>query len=59
MTASQVFRLILALLIFAGIWLTGFDKVHWLLYLAVFILFVAGVTDRCAGIWLLRKMGLK
>jgi len=47
--SMKVFFLFVGLIMWAGVWLTGFDKVHWLLYLpATFFLFSA-VTGICPG----------
>jgi len=59
MSAMRVFYLFMALVILLGISLTGFDKVHWFLYVPVVMLFFAGVTGWCTSMWLIRKMGFK
>lgn len=47
--SMKVFFLFVGLLLWAGIWLTGFDRIHWLLYLpATFFLFSA-ITGICPG----------
>ncbi len=47
--AMKAFFLFVGLFLWAGIWLTGFEAVHWLLYLpATFFLFSA-VTGICPG----------
>lgn len=47
--AARLFFLTVSLVIWLGIWLTGFEIVHWVLYLpAVFLLFAA-VTGYCPG----------
>ena len=47
--AMRFFFLVTGSLLWAGIWLTGFATVHWLLYLpAVFFLFAA-LTGICPG----------
>lgn len=49
-TSLKAFFLCVGLVLWAGIWLTGFDIVHWLLYVpATFFLFSA-VTGICPGI---------
>ena len=48
-----------ALVILIGIWLTGFNKVHWFLYVPVIMLTLAGVSGRCPGLMLWQKLGLK
>jgi hypothetical protein len=53
MIGSKALRmtfLMLGLVIWLGIWLTGFNAVHWVLYFpAVFVTF-AGVTGICPGL---------
>jgi uncharacterized membrane protein YuzA (DUF378 family) len=55
----RLFLLIVGSLIWGGIALTGFNVVHWLLYIpAVFLLFAA-VTGFCPGLiisrWIMRE----
>lgn len=55
----RVFLLVVGGVIWAGIWLTGFDTVHWLLYLpAVFFIFAA-VTGICPGMFFTRQLFTK
>jgi hypothetical protein len=49
----------LALIIFIGIWLTGFNKVHWFLYVPVAFLVFSGATGISLGLKLWRLLGLK
>jgi len=52
-TASASMRLFMfntSLFILAGIWLTGFDTVHWLLYLVPAFFVFAAVTGLCLGL---------
>jgi len=49
----------IALIVFIGIWLTGFDKVHWFLYVPVTALTFAGITGICPGLIFWKKVGLK
>jgi H+/gluconate symporter-like permease len=51
--------LLVAVLILAGIWLTGFNNVHWFLYLPVAALAFAGITGICPGYIILQKLGFK
>ncbi|MDQ7015076.1 MAG: hypothetical protein Q9O24_10725 [Gammaproteobacteria bacterium] len=54
--SMQIFFLLMSVIIWLGIWLTGFDVVHWVLYLpAVFFVF-AGVTRICPGMIILNKL---
>jgi hypothetical protein len=48
-----------AIVVFIGIFLTGFDKVHWFLYVPVVLLLFAGLTGICPGLLFWKKMGLK
>lgn len=45
-----------ALFLFIGIWLTGFNKVHWFLYVPVIALTFAGITGICPGLMFWKKM---
>ena len=48
--AMKVFFFFAGLVLWAGIWLTGLDEAHWLLYLpATFFLFAA-ITGICPGL---------
>lgn len=52
----RFFFFVSSLVIWAGIYLTGFQTVHWLLYLpAAFFLFAA-VTGICPGIMFSKKL---
>lgn len=47
----RLFLFVIGLVMWLGIYLTGFATVHWLLYLpAVFFIFAA-VTGICPGMW--------
>ena len=59
MSAQRMLFLTVAIIILIGIWLTGFDKAHWLLYVPVVALAFAGVTGICPGILFWRKLGFK
>lgn len=58
-SALRVQFLSVALLVFVGIWLTGFEKVHWFLYVPVAALTFAGITGICPGLIFWKKVGLK
>lgn len=47
--AARLFFLIMSSLIWLGIWLTGFDVVHWWLYFPPSFLLFAAVTGYCPG----------
>jgi hypothetical protein len=51
--------LTIAVVVFIGIWLTGFAKVHWFLYTPVVVFLFAGITGICPGMMLWKKLGFK
>jgi hypothetical protein len=59
MTAIRMQFISVAIVVFIGIFLTGFDKVHWFLYVPVVLLLFAGLTGICPGLLFWKKMGLK
>ena len=59
MTAIRMQFISVAIIVLIGISLTGFDKVHWFLYVPVVLLLFAGLTGICPGILFWKKMGLK
>lgn len=59
MSAIRILFIIMAAVIAAGIWLTGYNSVHWLLYIPPAALLFAGITGLCPGYMLLRKLGFK
>ena len=50
----RLFLLIVGLVIWGGIALTGFSVVHWLLYLPAVFLVFAAVTGFCPGMMIAR-----
>jgi hypothetical protein len=58
-SALRVQFLSIALIVFIGIWLTGFEKAHWFLYVPVIALTFAGITGICPGLIFWKKVGLK
>jgi hypothetical protein len=59
MTALRVQFISIAIVVFIGIILIGFDKAHWFLNLPVVMLLFAGMTGICPGLWFWKKIGLK
>ncbi len=59
MTAMRMTFLSMAAIMLAGIALTGFAKVHWVLYLPPAFLVFAGVTGICPGLMFWSRAGLK
>ncbi len=53
--ALRMTFIIIGILIFLGIWLTGFDTAHWLLYLPAAFLTFAGITGICPSL-IINKM---
>ncbi len=59
MNAMRMTLLSIAAIMIAGIWLTGFDKAHWVLYLPPVFLLFAAITGICPGLIFWSKIGLK
>lgn len=59
MSAQRMLFLVIATVILSGISLTGFNQVHWLLYLPVAGMLFAAASGFCPGIALLKKIGFK
>lgn len=59
MSAIRMLFLSMAAIIFLGIWVTGFNSVHWLLYVPVIFLTFAGITGICPGYIFWSKLGFK
>jgi hypothetical protein len=57
MSAYRVLFISIAGVVLLGIWLTGFDKAHWFLYLPVVMLIFAGLTGICPGLIFWHKIG--
>ena len=59
MSAQRMLFLTVAIVLWVGLWLTGFNNVHWLLYLPATLLAFAGITGICPGLVVWRKLGFK
>ena len=59
MSAVRMVFILVAILIGVGIWLTGYQNVHWFLYLPPAALLFAGITGICPSFMIFRKMGFK
>lgn len=59
MTALRMLFLSTACVILLGIWLTGFDKVHWFSFVPVVFLTFAGMTGICPGTMIWTRLGFK
>jgi len=49
-SAMRFFFLVIGSVILLGTWLTGFDTVHWLLYVPVVFFYFAAVSGICPGL---------
>ena len=54
--AERVFFALLGGVILVGIWLTGFNSVHWLLYVPPAVLAFAVVTGICPSMFMARTL---
>jgi len=59
MSAQRMLFLTVAIILLAGIGLTGWQQIHWLIYLPVGLLVFAGATGICPGLLLYKKLGFK
>lgn len=59
MNAMRMVFFTIAGLLATGIYLTGFDKVHWLLYGPTVMFAFAGLTGICPGLMFWSKLGFK
>jgi hypothetical protein len=55
-TAIRLFFFILGMVIWLGIWLTGFSTVHWLLYIPAIAMIFAAITGICPGLMISKKL---
>ena len=56
--ALRLTLIFMASLIWIGLWLTGFNTAHWLLYLPAAFMTFAGLTGICPGL-IVNKLILK
>ena len=49
-SSMRLFVFFIGSVIWVGIWLTGFDKVHWLLYAPPVFFYIAAITGICPGL---------
>lgn len=59
MNAQRMVFVSVAVLVITGMWLTGFDKVHWIMYIPVVLLSFAGISGICVGEIFWSKLGFK
>jgi hypothetical protein len=54
--ATKAFFLFIGLILWAGIWLTGLDTVHWILYLPATFFLISALTGICPGMILFKEL---
>jgi len=54
--AMRFFFFVIGSVILLGIWLTGFDRAHWLLYVPVVFMYFAALTGICVGLHISRSL---
>lgn len=59
MSAQRMVLFTFAAVVGAGIWLTGFDKASWVLYIPLCLSLFAGITGICPSLIFWKKCGLK
>lgn len=59
MSAYRMLFLFTAGVTLLGIWLTGFNKEHWVLYIPVVSLTFAGISGICPGLIFWKMVGFK
>ena len=59
MSAQRMLFFTVAALLLAGIGLSGWNQVHWFLYVVPGMLVFAGLTGICPGLMLYQKIGFK
>lgn len=59
MSAQRMLFIIIATVISSGIFLSGYNQVHWLLYVPVAGMLFAAASGICPGIVMLKKIGFK
>ncbi len=57
MTANRMLYLSFSIIMLVGVGLTGFSKVHWLLYVPIVFSASAGITGFCVNLWFWKKLG--
>ncbi len=54
--SMKAFFLFVGLILWAGIWLTGFDVIHWLLYLPATFFLISAIIGICPGLLFFREI---
>lgn len=58
-SAQRMLMITVAMLVLAGVGLTGWNEAHWFLYVVSGLLTFAGVSGFCITYSLYQKLGLK
>ena len=58
MSANRMVYLSFAAILLLGVWLSGFERVHWLLYVPIVFASFAGLSGFCVNLWFWKKLGL-
>ncbi len=54
--STKAFFLFMGLILWSGIWLTGFKIVHWLLFLPATFFLISAVTGICPGMLFFKEV---
>lgn len=54
--SMKAFFLFVGLVLWVGIWLTGFEQVHWILYLPATFFLISAVTGVCPGMLFFKEV---
>ena len=54
--AMRLFFFVIGSILWIGIWLTGFDAAHWLLYVVPVFFYFAAATGICPGMHFSRRL---
>jgi len=55
-SATRFFLLVVSIMIWLGIWLTGFKNAHWILYIPAAFLLLAAILGICPGMFFSRLL---
>ena len=54
--SMKAFFLFVGIVLWTGIWLTGFQTAHWLLYIPATFFLISAVTGICPGMLLFKEI---
>jgi len=58
-SANRMLYLSFSMIMLTGVWLTGFETVHWLLYIPIVFSAFAGISGFCVNLWFWKSLGLR